>query len=310
MCDAESMARAAHDKGVFTYQPPQQCKLMGVCAGSPRAASTAHCMIAEHIIDKLMKIRKVEEKLAAAAPDAPVYAGYWNYHLHAVCSDGKECPLFDGKDASFDEFKDHIYSLPGLDGKDKKGLDDSMTDVKASMEHLASKEAEEVIIVKSHEYDATLMAACEKRLVLTSWREKEDVFDSGLELGWFPEPKESSREVFDEVYGVWCSWHNCWSTNAEADGERTQNHDLGFEALNSKEPFKTEIKKLTLMAMKSLSIAEDTVDVDNLVNEITDEDFHEELNPMLSNGNQDPPSTAARIGTRKPHVNWRTNGNL
>ena len=195
------MAHAAQSKGVFTYSPPATCDLMVVCAGSPRAASTALCMIAEHIISSVMDAVKAAKK--SISSDEYVYAGYWNYHLHAVCSDGKECPLFDGKDGSFDEFKNHIFSIPGLSGEEKKGLDDSMDDVKMSMEHLSSEEAKKVVIVKSHEYDATLMSSCAKRIILTSWREKEDVFDSGLELGWFAEPKEQSREDFERVYDVW-----------------------------------------------------------------------------------------------------------
>ena len=118
-CNADPMSNAARSKGVFVYDPPEQCQMMVICAGSPRAASTAHCMIAEHVIHYIMESRK---KIGRSKYDAPDYAGYWNYHLHAVCSDGQPCPLYDAVTGDLAEFKHHVSSLPNLDGEEKDAL--------------------------------------------------------------------------------------------------------------------------------------------------------------------------------------------
>ena len=115
-CNADSMSNAARSKGVFVYDPPEQCQMMVICAGSPRAASTAHCMIAEHVIQHIMDSRK---KIGRSKPE---YVGYWNYHLHAVCSDGQPCPLYDAVTGDLAEFKQHVSSLPNLDGEEKDAL--------------------------------------------------------------------------------------------------------------------------------------------------------------------------------------------
>lgn len=304
-CNADSMSNAARSKGVFVYEPPEQCAMMVICAGSPRAASTAHCMIAEHVIHHIMEKRKADGR---SKYDAPDYAGYWNYHLHAVCSDGQPCPLYDAESGTLSEFKHHISSLPNLDGEEKDALSHSCdSDVRNSLDRLAEVDEKSVVIVKSHEFDQTLLRACGKRLILTSWREKEDVFDSGLELGWFAYPKEAARDEFNEVYEVWEGWHACWRDAALADSEKTLNHDLGFESLNNKDSFKAEVRRLAEMVIYLMNIPEKEIDLDAVVADAVAEDFHEELNPMLSNGNQSP-AAATGEAERPATVNWRRVG--
>ena len=300
------MSHAARSKGVFVYDPPEQCQMMVVCAGSPRAASTAHCMIAEHVIHQVMEKRK---KSGHSKYDAPDYAGYWNYHLHAVCSDGQPCPLYDAVTGDLAEFKQHVSSLPNLDGEEKDALRHACDkDVTASTKKLAEVDQKTVVIVKSHEFDKTLLNACSKRLILTSWRDKEDVLDSGLELGWFSYPKEAARDGFNDVYEVWDGWRACWRNAATAESDTTRNHDLGFEALNSKDSFKAEVRRLAMMVIHLMSIPEADIDMDALVAHAVVEDFHEELNPMLSNGNQSPAAATGEAEEPIEPVNWRRIG--
>ena len=196
--ECSSLASAARDKSVFTYDVPKQCAMMMVCAGSPRAASTAHCMIAEHVLKKMMGVLAFKDP-EGSAHDQPQYTGYWNYHLHSLCDDGENCDIFDGHDRSVDEFEGKIPTMNGLDTEERKNLAEAMGEVRTSLAQLAAVDAESVVVVKTHEFDAHLMSACAKRLVLTSFRDKEEVFDSGLELGWFTQPKEVATVVQQSV---------------------------------------------------------------------------------------------------------------
>ena len=280
--ECASLASVAREKSVFTYDAPKQCAMMMVCAGSPRAASTAHCMIAEHVLKKMMGVLASEEKYPH---DQPLYTGYWNYHLHSLCDDGEGCELFDGSDRSVEEFEGEISVMPGLDAEEKRNLRDAMGEVRTSLDQLSMADAESVVVVKTHEFDAHLMSACSKRLVLTSWRDKEAVFDSGLELGWFSQPKEKSRPSFEKVYDMWQSWRRCWTSAVDADPFHTRSHDLSFDALNSEDSFRAEVRRLAEMIMHVMNIREDAFSVDWIVDEAVKADFQEELNPTMTNGN-------------------------
>ena len=280
--ECASLASVAREKSVFTYDAPKQCAMMMVCAGSPRAASTAHCMIAEHVLKKMMGVLASEEKYPH---DQPLYTGYWNYHLHSLCDDGEGCELFDGSDRSVEEFEGEISVMPGLDAEEKRNLRDAMGEVRTSLDQLSMADAESVVVVKTHEFDARLMSACSKRLVLTSWRDKEAVFDSGLELGWFSQPKEKSRPSFEKVYDMWQSWRRCWTSAVDADPFHTRSHDLSFDALNSEDSFRAEVRRLAEIIMHVLNIREDAFSLDWIVDEAVKSDFQEELNPTMTNGN-------------------------
>ena len=282
--ECSSLASAARDKSVFTYDVPKQCAMMMVCAGSPRAASTAHCMIAEHVLKKMMGVLAFKDP-EGSAHDQPQYTGYWNYHLHSLCDDGENCDIFDGHDRSVEEFEGKIPTMNGLDAEERKNLAEAMGEVRTSLAQLAAIDAESVVVVKTHEFDAHLMSACAKRLVLTSFRDKEEVFDSGLELGWFTQPKEKSRPSFNRVYDIWQKWRGCWTAAVEADPFHTRLHDLSFDALNSEDSFRAEVRRLAEMIMHVMNIREDAFSVDWIVDEAVKADFQEELNPTMTNGN-------------------------
>ena len=282
--ECSSLASAARDKSVFTYDVPKQCAMMMICAGSPRAASTAHCMIAEHVLKKMMGVLAFKDP-EGSAHDQPQYTGYWNYHLHSLCDDGENCDIFDGNDRSVDEFEGKIPTMNGLDTEERKNLAEAMGEVRTSLAQLAAVDAESVVVVKTHEFDAHLMSACAKRLVLTSFRDKEEVFDSGLELGWFTQPKEKSRPSFNREYDIWQKWRGCWTAAVEADPFHTRLHDLSFDALNSEDSFRAEVRRLAEMIMHVMNIREDAFSVDWIVDEAVKDDFQEELNPTMTNGN-------------------------
>jgi hypothetical protein len=186
----------------------------------------------------------------------------------------------------------YFSQMDFMDAKTKQLARDAMGEVEASRDALAAvgglgavSAEESVVVVKTHEFDPELMHACSKRLVLTSWRDKEQVFDSGLELGWFQPPKEDSRAGFDRVYDAWTRWRQCWSSAVQADQQNTAVHDLGFESLNSEDSFRTEVRELTKTIARVLDIPRDELDVDAIVDRAVKETFHQELNPTMTNGN-------------------------
>jgi len=66
-------------------------------------------------------------------------------------------------------------------------------------------------------------------------------------------------------------------------------------------------KTLTVDGIRITAAAEADVDLDAVVADAVAEDFHEELNPMLSNGNQSP-AAATGEAERPATVNWRRVG--
>ena len=285
----QSVSRVAKEKFVFTYGVPSQCALMMVCAGSPRAGSTAHCMIAENVLKKVMSVLAQD---GSSKHEKPEYSGYWNYHLHGLCAEGVEqcgkgsdSRLFQGLTGSLDEFEERIDGIPGLSDEGKETLTKSMNDVRRSVEALNAVDAESVVVVKTHEFDSALMSACSRRLILTSFREKEEVFDSGLELGWFSHPKESSRAEFNKVYDLWSGWRRCWTEAAAADPSSTQVHDLAFDSLNREETFRDEITRLVRVITRVLRDDAAIIDAAWIVDEALRENFRKELNPSMTNGN-------------------------
>ena len=282
--ECSSLASAARDKSVFTYDVPKQCAMMMICAGSPRAASTAHCMIAEHVLKKMMGVLAFKDPEGSARRSAAVHR-VLELPSAPLCDDGENCDIFDGNDRSVDEFEGKIPTMNGLDTEERKNLAEAMGEVRTSLAQLAAVDAESVVVVKTHEFDAHLMSACAKRLVLTSFRDKEEVFDSGLELGWFTQPKEKSRPSLNREYDIWQKWRGCWTAAVEADPFHTRLHDLSFDALNSEDSFRAEVRRLAEMIMHVMNIREDAFSVDWIVDEAVKDDFQEELNLTMTNGN-------------------------
>ena len=115
-----------------------------------------------------------------------------------------------------------------------------------------------VIITKSHEFDGTLMNVCNKRIVLTSSRDSEEVFDSGLNLGWFMYPKEESRETFDKYYALWNGWKSCWESAAENDLNSVL-FDLDYSQLTTEGSFRAVVMQMTYEIAQLLNLQEGDV---------------------------------------------------
>ena len=284
----KSKALQAKEHGIFRYKPPEQCKLMVVCAGSPRAASTAHCAIAGHVLGLVMQsLRERDPAERLRAPEdkkypSPINVGYWNYHLHSFCGSDRDCDMPDGNDGSFDEFVDILDDL-NLAGEKKSAMVDTMGKVRNSLETLGTVDAQSTVIVKTHEFDSTLLNACDKTLVLTSWRDRKDVLESAIDLGWFN--SINAKNVFDQEFTTWQTWRRCWMNAAERDSKKTWNHDLGFESLNEEATFRNDVEKIARMVLSVLNVNARDVDVDTIVEETVEQDFCRDLNPQMSNGN-------------------------
>jgi hypothetical protein len=71
----------------------------------------------------------------------------------------------------------------------------------------------------------------------------------------------------------------------DADPFHTRSHDLSFDALNSEDSFRAEVRRLAEIIMHVMNIPTDAFSVDWIVDEAVKQDFQEELNPTMTNGN-------------------------
>ena len=71
----------------------------------------------------------------------------------------------------------------------------------------------------------------------------------------------------------------------DADAFHTRSHDLSFDALNSEDSFRAEVRRLAEIIMHVMNIPTDAFSVDWIVDEAVKQDFQEELNPTMTNGN-------------------------
>ena len=138
-----------------TYIPPEQCQALVVCAGSPRASSTAECTIAQHVLEYMLTS---EKQKGYTDQDKATYLGYWNYHLHTLCGDG------DGCEQKYPA--DRGTCAPGWTGRQAgsdvlRGRQDPALRILNEMDRYYEKRdsisPSSVIMTKSHEFDGTLM---------------------------------------------------------------------------------------------------------------------------------------------------------
>ena len=125
------------------------------------------------------------------------------------------------------------------------------------------------------------MNVCNKRIVLTSSRDSEEVFDSGLNLGWFTYPKEESRETFDKYYALWNGWKSCWESAAENDLNSVL-FDLDYSQLTTEGSFRAVVMQMTYEIAQLLNLQD--VDMGGIVEKVLQRDFQRELNPSLTTG--------------------------
>ena len=124
---------------------------------------------------------------------------------------------------------------------------------------------------------------CDRRLVLTSSREKEEVFDSALSLGWFTQPKEESRWWFETYYDLWQQWGHCW-VSATQGNDNTARFDLNFKQLSTEGSFRAVVRLMAYELAKVLQLDDTLMDMNGIVDKVVDRDFQRELNPTLTNG--------------------------
>ena len=252
-----------------------------MCGGSPRAGSTAQCTIAADVLELIMT---AEHEAGRRAETKPLYTGYWNYHLHVLCDDAENCEskFPAGPIEGLDAWKAHVAKLWDVQKRDK--LAEGVAEMEKSIGLLDKVRRDSVVLMKSHEFDGQLMSMCRKRLILTSDRDKEEVFDSGVKLKWFDAPKWKSRPSFEKYFKVWSHWKECWNKAAEADTFHTRSHSLHFDALSTQKSFRREIKSMVLQFGNLLDIAPEHLNADEVVERTVEKDYQEELNTELSTG--------------------------
>ena len=225
-----------------------------------------------------------EHEAGRRAETKPLYTGYWNYHLHVLCDDAENCEskFPAGPIEGLDAWKAHVAKLWDVQKRDK--LAEGVAEMEKSIGLLDKVRRDSVVLMKSHEFDGQLMSMCRKRLILTSDRDKEEVFDSGVKLKWFDAPKWKSRPSFEKYFKVWSHWKECWDKAAEADTFHTRSHSLHFDALSTQKSFRREIKSMVLQFGNLLDIAPEHLNADEVVERTVEKDYQEELNTELSTG--------------------------
>ena len=263
-----------------TYIPPEQCQALVVCAGSPRASSTAECTIAQHVLEYMLT---GEKQKGYTDQDKATYLGYWNYHLHTLCGDGDGCEQKYPADLRYLRTRmDWSAKLDQTYDEDAKTrLSGILNEMDRYYEKRDAISPSSIIMTKSHEFDGTLMNVCNKRIVLTSSRDSEEVFDSGLNLGWFTYPKEESRETFDKYYALWNGWKSCWESAAENDLNSVL-FDLDYSQLTTEGSFRAVVMQMTYEIAQLLNLQD--VDMGGIVEKVLQRDFQRELNPSLTTG--------------------------
>lgn len=273
------LSSMAHRKGLSTFTIPDQCKLLVVCAGSPRAASTAECAMAKHILQEIM--RTLDSKQSKGSTDSfLVDAGYFNFHLHTICS-GDECErlLPDGPIRGVQEWRE--LKFDSVDDNTRAEIAGAL-DLYEEYEHrVASAKSDSVLLVKSHEFDADLTDACHARIILTSERKESDVFESAVKLKWFT-PDMFGAAKFERYNELWHRWRRCWTATGDDPGTRV--FDLDSDRLEEEYSFREQMWRLTEMLARSLDLGPDVLDTQGVVDRVFERDFHRDLNPLLSNG--------------------------
>ena len=274
-----------------TYIPPDSCQALVVCAGSPRASSTAECTIATHVLEYMLSAQK---KKGLTTESKATYLGYWNYHLHTLCGDGDGCETKYPSDLRYLRTRlDWSKKMDQTFDPDAKGqLSGILTEMDRYYEKRDAIAPESVIITKSHEFDGTLMDMCDKRIVLTSSRDSEEVFDSGLNLGWFDQPKEESRDTFNKYFELWRGWKSCWTSAAENDINSVL-FDMDYTQLTTEGSFRAIVMQMTYEIAQLLNVQD--ADTNYIVEQVLQRDFQRELNPSLTTGGL-PVKTPGTLG--------------
>lgn len=273
----------ARSKSWRTYRLPPTCKAAVICAGSPRAGSTAQCKIAEHILEELVKPRNSRGGLITHSHISVVELGYHNLLLHLFSGRGVVDTLTEGPFNNIDEWRRAEESLVKDDGdvnqSELRGGFASMKSRAARVERLGENA---VIITKSHEFDAHLSTVCSKRVVLTASRNKEEVFVSASNLGWF-DKAAAPTPAFEKSFTLWEGWKRCW-VRAARDAPTTLAHHTSFGALAQEPSFREEVRKLAHTLARLIGVDPDSVNFQKVVNHVVSRDFSVDLNPMMSTG--------------------------
>ena len=163
-----------------------KCRLAMIAAGMPRTGSTLTFKVLKAVLSKLTiwKSHGVQLK-------------YWQWHLRnsAVPHRG---PLGDAPPGSECETRWQLYN--------------------EATAKLNSLQEDDVVLIKSHEFDAELLSLCTASIVFTSERDVADIAASKVKLGWVHRKGNMSNrawvaELAGGIKGD-VSEHVCWRQHA------------------------------------------------------------------------------------------------
>ena len=183
---------------------------MVVCAGSPRAASTAECLIAQDVIDLILE---AQHKRGLTNETRSIQAGYFNYHLHTFCDDtdcGKTYP--EGPIENAEEWRAAAGHIP--DKAKRKEVYHSIDTLQAFNKAVAKATKHSAVIVKSHEFDADLMEVCDKRMILTPSPRRTRC------AGCRRRAARGSRARSPRALDVFNKYFDIWKDDRRVDGRR------------------------------------------------------------------------------------------
>ena len=275
--------------GVSTYPAPEDCRLLLVCAGSPRAGSTAQCAIARGVLDLIGYGEKsAGRSFSSLLHENQVDVDYWNFHLHTLCSDGVDCALKYPSHPLKDVTEWRAYTDNIKDEKLRGDMDNAMTMFKDAVESLNTVTGDSIVALKSHEFDESLMNVCKKRVVMTISRDQEKVYESAKDLKWFE--GSDARETFEKYYTQWSHWADCWRSAATLSPDSTRLIDMEYEALRYAKSFKKEVRRIAVTLGEMLGIEKEHLNLDWISEEAAKKYFHTELNTELNRGTLPPKS--------------------
>ena len=261
-----------------------QCALAVVSAGMPRSGSTLSVRLINEAIAQLGLAPNVlrtfidsEAEAARASRPGTGYVSshatlYWQEHLRLSSGVTKGQPADQACAAARDWHQKHQLML------------DSATSTS-------------ILIVKSHEFDASLFDLCRHTVVVSSTRDIGDIAASKAKLGWVNLGEAPADKLGNSVAGA-VAEHNCWQRFSPSFVELHHEDLSQFYGL-------TVLKIMGAVAEKVPWLALDRLEL-NLT--AVDAKFrHTDANPWQTTKTnaREPPSSAVLDAVRRRYAEWQ-----
>ena len=270
---------------VLLLQPragSDRCALAVVSAGMPRSGSTLSVQLINEAIAQLglapNVLRATDKAEAARASRSgtgyvnPRATLYWQEHLRLSSGVTKGQSPDQACTAATDWHREHQLMLD-------------------------SANSTSILIVKSHEFDATLFDLCQRTVVVSSTRDLGDISASKVRLGWLNPGEDSAAKLGDSVVGA-VAEHNCWQRFSPSFVELHHEDLSQFYGLTVLKIMAAVAEKVPWLALDRLELNLTAVDAKYR---------HTEANPWQTTkvNAREPPSSAVLDSVRRRYADWQ-----